>query len=89
MRPPAFLFGCSFIGSAGIRRAAGLLVPGLRGPGSLIRDFPHIQTGLRGRSCRTSRPSDLKWASCPFDPYPACLFGAAKGTNRPPAHRLP
>ena len=31
----------------------------------------------------------LKWASRPFVLYPACLFGAAKGTNRPPAHRLP
>ena len=31
----------------------------------------------------------LKWAPCPFVLYPACLFGAAKGSNSPPAHRLP
>jgi hypothetical protein len=41
--------------------------------------------GLAGHPC----PGDLKWASRPFDPYPACLFGASMGTSRPPAHRLP
>ena len=57
--------------------------------------------GLAEHPC----PSDLKWASSaiapgmalppaslqsrPFDPYPACLFGALMGTSRPPAHRLP
>ena len=41
--------------------------------------------GLAEHPC----PGDLKWASRPFDPYPACLFGASMGTSRPPAHRLP